>query len=147
MISPYQKRLPDGSPRKDPNAAYPDLNGKHFQIDAARLMGYALLLERHLEYLKKRCAGCPYRNYGVDGYHCPESQKKSFYTSKQKQETTCTGSSDSHSFLDDWFYEEQVWAANYVHKLERRLYDLKQGCNQCPYRDQEGSGCHDEISD
>lgn len=147
MISPYVKWLPDGSPRKDPKAAYPDVTGKHFQIDAAHLMGYVQLLERHLEYLKKRCKGCPYQNYGVLGYHCPEKTKKLFDDSKQKQETTCTGSSDSYFVLEDWFYEEQVWATNYVHSLERRLYDLKQGCKQCPYRDKEGSGCNDEIPD
>lgn len=147
MISPYGKRLPDGSPRKDPNAVYPDVTGKHFQIGAAYLMGYVQLLERHLEYLKKRCGSCPYQNHGVFSYHCPEKTEKSFDDSKQKQKITCTGSSDSYSFLEDWFYEEQVWAANYVHNLERRLYDLKQGCKQCPYRNQESSGCHDDVSE
>ena len=100
MISPYWKRLPDGSPRKDPKAAYPDVTGKHFQIDAAHLMGYAQLLERHLEYLKKRCKGCQYQNYGVFGYHCPEKTEELFDNSKQKQETTCMGPSDSYSFAD-----------------------------------------------
>lgn len=115
-------------------AAYPDMTGKLFHTDAAHLMGYAQLLERHLEYLKKRCAGCPYRNYGVDRTSIPGNIREPAVSSGPFS-------------LDGWFYEEQEWAASYVHDLERRLYALKQGCKQCPYRDQEGSGCHDEVSD
>lgn len=47
--------------------------------------------------------------------------------------------------LSEWFWEESVWASNYAHELERRLYDLKQRCKKCPYRDKEGSGCHNQI--
>lgn len=43
------------------------------------------------------------------------------------------------------FQEECTWAMGYVTLLERHLYDLKQRCEKCPYRNKEGSGCNDEI--
>ena len=47
--------------------------------------------------------------------------------------------------LTKFFAEEAAWAEGYISLLERHLTALKNGCKQCPYRNQEGSGCHDQI--
>lgn len=67
MISPYRKGFPDGSPRTNPMEAYPDVCSRNFQIESAQLMGYIMLLERHLEDLGKCCAACPYRDMDLSG--------------------------------------------------------------------------------
>lgn len=49
--------------------------------------------------------------------------------------------------LEQHFQQEVSWAWGYIQLLERHLTQLKDRCKECPYRNQEGSGCHDEISD
>lgn len=49
--------------------------------------------------------------------------------------------------FDKWYQQECTWVAGYVSILERHLSDLKQRCEQCPYRNQEGSGCNEKVSD
>lgn len=55
--------------------------------------------------------------------------------------------SASVDIMEKHFQQECSWAMGYVTLLERHLNNLKQRCEKCPYRDQEGSGCHDEISE
>ena len=49
--------------------------------------------------------------------------------------------------LDKWYQQEIAWAAGYTEMLERHLLHLKHRCEKCPYRNQEGSGCNEKISD
>lgn len=49
--------------------------------------------------------------------------------------------------LDKWYQQESTWAAGYILMLERHLSQRLNRCKQCPYRNQQGSGCNDEIPD
>ena len=48
--------------------------------------------------------------------------------------------------IDRNHQREMAWAAGQIWLMERRMYEMSERCNKCPYRDCEGSGCHDEIS-
>lgn len=49
--------------------------------------------------------------------------------------------------MDKWHQQESAWAAGYVNLLEKHLSERIERCKKCPYRNQEGSGCNDEIPD
>ena len=49
--------------------------------------------------------------------------------------------------MDKWHQQESTWAAGYILLLERHLSQRLDRCKKCPYRNQEGSGCNDEIPD
>ena len=42
--------------------------------------------------------------------------------------------------------KEMTWAVGRLWALERMVYEMSERCDKCPYRNQEGSACHDEIS-
>lgn len=49
--------------------------------------------------------------------------------------------------MDKWFQQESAWAIGYINLLEKHLSARIDRCQKCPYRNQEGSGCNDEIPD
>lgn len=49
--------------------------------------------------------------------------------------------------MDKWHQQESAWAVGYVNLLEKHLYERLERCKKCPYRNQEGSGCNDEVPD
>lgn len=49
--------------------------------------------------------------------------------------------------MDKWHQQECSWAIGYVNFLEKHLSERLKRCQKCPYRNQEGSQCNDEIPD
>ena len=47
--------------------------------------------------------------------------------------------------VDRSHQREMAWAAGQIWLMERRMYDMLERCDKCPYRNSEGSACHDEI--
>lgn len=71
-----------------------------------------------------------------------------FHTRRMPDGSPRTNPKEAYpDILDQRFRQECAWAMGYVMLLERHLNDLKQRCKECPYRNQEGSGCSLETTD
>lgn len=49
--------------------------------------------------------------------------------------------------MERWNRDWEVWAYARISLLEKRLADREDRCRKCQYRNQEGSGCHDEPAE